>query len=72
MRRIVTTVVKVLLAVVGLALLALIGVILFDILMPSQRVIDFTNVTFTDADGVSSTTPIWRSRRARARIRACC
>jgi carboxymethylenebutenolidase len=53
MRRVVTTVVKVLLAVVGVALLALIGMILFDILMPSQRVTDFTNVTFTDDGGAA-------------------
>ena len=53
MRRIVTTVVKALLAVVGVLVLALAGVILFDTLIPSQRVTDFTNVTFTDDDGVT-------------------
>ena len=81
MRRVVATAVKVLLAVVGVVVLALVGVILFDTLMPSQRVTDFTNVTFTDAGGRPPAerppaerriTPIWRSRRARDRIRACC
>jgi carboxymethylenebutenolidase len=53
MRRVVPTVVKVLLAVVGVVVLALVGVILFDTLMPSQRVTDFTNVTFTDDGGAT-------------------
>ena len=53
MRRVVATAVKVLLAVVGVVVLALVGVILFDTLMPSQRVTDFTNVTFTDDGGAT-------------------
>jgi carboxymethylenebutenolidase len=53
MRCVVATVVKVLLAVVGLVVLALVGMILFDTLIPSQRVTDFTNVTFTDDGGVT-------------------
>ena len=54
MRRVVATAVKILLAVVGVVVLALVGVILFDTLMPSQRVTDFTNVTFTDAGGATA------------------
>jgi carboxymethylenebutenolidase len=54
MRRVVATAVKVLLAVVGVVVLALVGVILFDTLMPSQRVTDFTNVTFTDTGGATA------------------
>jgi carboxymethylenebutenolidase len=46
--------VKILLAVVGVVVLALVGAILFDTLMPSQRVTDFTNVTFTDAGGTTA------------------
>jgi carboxymethylenebutenolidase len=53
MRRVVTTVVKVLLAVAGALVLVVAGIILFDTIFPSQRVIDFTNVTFTDAGGVT-------------------
>ena len=53
MRRIVATVAKVLLAVVGVLVLAVAGVVLFDTFFPSQRVTDFTNVTFTDDGGAT-------------------
>jgi len=53
MRRVVTTVVKALLAVAGALVLVVAGVILFDTVFPSQRVTDFTNVTFTDVVGAT-------------------
>ena len=53
MRRVVATAVKVLLAVAGILVLAVAGGILFDTIFPSQRVTDFTNVTFTDAGGAT-------------------
>ena len=53
MRRIAVTVAKVLLAVVGVLVLAVAGVVLFDTFFPSQRVTDFTNVTFTDDGGAT-------------------
>ena len=53
MRRIVATVAKVLLGVVGVLVLAVAGVLLFDTFFPSQRVTDFTNVTFTDDGGAT-------------------
>jgi hypothetical protein len=51
MRHVVATALKVLLAVAGILVLALAGIILFDTFFPSQRVTDFTNVTFTGAGG---------------------
>ena len=54
MRRIVVAfVAKGLLAVVGVLVLAVAGVVLFDTFFPSQRVTDFTNVTFTDDGGAT-------------------
>ena len=51
MRHVVATAVKVLLAVAGILVLAVAGIVLLDTIFPSQRVTDFTNVTFTDVDG---------------------
>ena len=53
MRRVVTTMAKVLLGVAGVLVLVVAGIVLFDMVFPSQRVTDFTNVTFRDSDGAT-------------------
>jgi carboxymethylenebutenolidase len=47
------TALKVLLAALGVLVLVLAGIILYDTMFPAQRVTDFTNVTFTDAGGAT-------------------
>jgi carboxymethylenebutenolidase len=53
MGRAVITALKVALVALGVLVLVLAGVILYDTIFPTQRVTDFTNVTFTDAGGAT-------------------
>ena len=53
MRRVIITALKILLMAIGILVLVVAGVILFDTVFPSQRVTDFTNVTFTDDGGAT-------------------